>query len=512
MILPIAIALALAVAPLQGDDLSQPEPRLIDLNVVAVDSHGLPVNDLTSDDFQVSDAGKEQKIAFFHHTDNSRWQPQSRVPNEFSNRGGPEIPYATVILFDLMNEGFGARGYARNQIVQNLQNLESADYLYMYILTVDGRLFELHGLHGISEGATAANGQPWTRQIKPLMDDAMRTVTRIRPPDIDVAIRVSLTFQALESLAEQLSRVPGRKSVVWVTDGVPIVLGPMRSDTGDFVDFTPQLRKMSEGLDRSGVAIYPVRQVMIGAGDSIGDTSGAGETGGAGTGVSSIETLNQFAGLTGGRPNAGKDISSAVKQAMSDVRTSYQMGYYATPQNWDNKFHKLRVTCKRKGVRIQSKSGYYAWAEAPGTHAKQAFDSAKSTNFDAAEIGLRAKISVDPKDGRVASFDLRIDANDIAWVREGNDFTGQLRLTVVHYLTDGRTESMPIIPLDLHYTSQQRDAALKEGVDFPMEVPTGHSGTQFRIIVFDRGSNAIGSLTIPDYDNAKVVLPHLNGQ
>src|ERR1019366_6507040 len=144
--------------------------------------------------------------------------------------------------------------------------------------------------------------EPWTRQIKRLMDDAMRTVTRIRPLDIDVAVRVQLTFQARESLAVHLSRVPGRKNLLWITDGVPIALGPMRSDTGDFVDFTPQLRKLSDGLDRSGVAIYPVWQVIFGSGDAIGDTSGSGETGGAGTGLESIETLNEFAGLTGGRP------------------------------------------------------------------------------------------------------------------------------------------------------------------------------------------------------------------
>ena len=47
-----------------------------------------------------------------------------------------------------MNEGFGTRGYALNQIVHSLENLESADYLYLYILTVDGRLYAVHGLPG----------------------------------------------------------------------------------------------------------------------------------------------------------------------------------------------------------------------------------------------------------------------------------------------------------------------------------------------------------------------------
>lgn len=512
MALITAIVLAIAVAPVRGDDLSEAATHLVDLNVIAVDSHGLAVSDLTSDDFEVTDAGKPEKIAFFHHTDTSVWQLPLLGPNQYSNRGSPRIPYATIILFDLMNEGFGSRGFAWSQIVHGLENLESSDYLYLYILTVDGRLFIVHGLAKDGQRGHAADAVPWTRQIKPLMEDSMRKVTSIRPVDIDIATRVQLTFQALESLAVQMYRVPGRKNIVWVTDGVPIALGPQRSDTGDFVDFTEQLRTLSEMLDRAGVAIYPARQVIFGAGDSIGDTSGSGETGGEETGMSSIETLNELSSMTGGRTNTGKDVATVVKQAMNDVRTNYQMGYDAPPENWDNKFHKIRVICKRKGVRIQAKSGYYAWAQLPGMRSREAFESAKSTVFDAAEIGLRAGVSVDPKDGRVARFDLNIDAHDVFMAHDGNNYNAQLRLSVVHYLTNGKTDSEDTIPIDLHYNAQEHEQALKDGITIAQDLPASQNGKQFRIIVFDRGSNAIGSLTVPDYDNSKLLLPQLNGR
>ena len=504
-ILGIVLGVTTAITPLRGDDLSHSEPRLIDLNVIAVDRQGLPVTDLTSDDFRVTDAGKEQRIAFFHHTDTSRWKMQQPLgPHEFSNRGGSQIPYATVILFDLMNEGFGSRGYAQNEIVRALESMETADYLYFYVLTVDGQLLVAHGLPAVT------TREPWTRQIKPLMDQVMRSATKIRLYDIDVAVRVQLTFEALETLATELSRVPGRKNIVWITDGVPIALGPERSDTGDFVDFTPELRKLSEALDESGVAVYPVRQVLFGAPDSIGFTSGNGETGGAGTGIESVATLNALAGMTGGRPTMGRDIGVALKQAMNDVRSSYQMGYYPPEGNWNNKFHNLRVTCMRKGVRIQAKTGYYAWTAPPGTRAREAFEMAASTAFDAAEIGLRASVSSDPKDGRVTRFNLSIDANDIVFVSEGNDYVAQLRIAVVHYLTNGQSEIEPIIPLDVQYSTQQRLEALESGIEFSGNAPNGKSGTQFRVIVFDRDSNAVGAVTIPDYETSGAALPQLS--
>jgi len=497
MIFRIAIGLVFAVAALATDDLSQPESKLVDLNVIALDNHGQPVNDLTSDDFQVSDAGKQQKIAFFRHNDSRLPQAPVLGPNEFSNRAGVQVPHATVILFDLLNESFGSRGFASNELIKELEPLETGAGLYLYLLSVDGRLYPVHGLPG-AEGEVRPPGEaPWTRQIKTLLDQAMRTVLRVRPVEIDVAIRVQLTYAALGALAVQLSMVPGRKNIVWISDGVPIALGPMRSDTGEFVDFTPLLRQLSEALDRSGVAIYPARQVLLGQQDYIGATSGAGATGGSGTGIQSLETLDEFAGLTGGRPNAGKDIGGAVKQAMSDLRYSYQIGYYAPPQSRDSKFHKLRITCKRKGVRIQAKTGYYAWLDPPGTETEAAIRAAVSTPFDVTEIGLRGTLSPDPKNSGASHIEVRVNAQDVALAHQGDQYTGELWLALAGYLSDGRIENSAPVPLDLHYNAQARDQALLEGIAYANKVVLRAEMNKVRLIVFDRGSNAVGSLTIP---------------
>ena len=268
---------------------------------------------------------------------------------------------------------------------------------------------------------------------------------------------------------------------------IPLTLSTSRSNYA----------QLSEGLVRSGVAIYPVRQVMFGSSDGIGDVSGAGYTGGAGTGALSVATLHDFAGMTGGRPDAGKDIGAALKQAMNDLRFSYQIGYYVPRQSRDGKFHKLRVVCKRKGVRIQAKTGYYAWPDPPGTGARQAIDAAISTAFDATEIGLRGTLSPEPKDGRAVQFEVRIDAKDVALGREGGQYSAQLRLAFASYLADGQIEGSPVIPLDLHYSAQERDKALKDGIRFSDNVVIGEQVNKVRLIVFDRGSNAIGSLTIP---------------
>ena len=260
----------------------QNEPRMVDLNVIAVDSKGAAVTDLTRDELKITDNGKPENISFFRHRDSTLGAVPKLELNEVANRGGANVPRATVILFDELNERFGTRGSAANQIVHNLQGLESADYLYLYFLTLNGSLFPVHGLPGPEDVAPAPGAAPWTRDIKGLMDKAQRATMQVRPPEeSDPTYRIMLTYRALDAIANELARVPGRKSLVWVTDGVPTELGPNRSDTGDFVDFTPQLRQLSDTFDRSGVSIYSVRQVMMGSPETMGPpgSSGIGEHG-----------------------------------------------------------------------------------------------------------------------------------------------------------------------------------------------------------------------------------------
>ncbi len=219
-------------------------------------------------------------------------------------------------------------------------------------------------------------------------------------------------------------------------------------------------------------------------------------TGGSG-GVASAATLNEIAGLTGGRPNSGKDIGSAVKQAVTDVQTSYQIGYYVPLSNWNGKFHKIKVKCARKGARIQAKTGYYAWPGPPDAEANQAIKAAISTTFDAAEIGLHGSLTMDASGGGKARFDARIDPADIVLASEGDQFIGQLKVTMVGYSGGSAVQSTPVVPMDLQYTAGQRDQALKDGIVFTRDLVLDKQMTKIRLIVCDTGSTAIGSLTIP---------------
>jgi len=471
------LALLLAFGWCRADDPFESQRQLINLTVIALDNRGEPVTDLTAADFQVTDRGKPQKISYFHHSDSRMWQLRPPAPDEFTNRRGSAPPYATVILLDLMNQRFNTRGVAWNLLEQYLTSLESADNLYLYLLTMEGKIYPVHPVPN-SETEAQREAQPWTRQIKAQIDEASRAVSRLRPVGEDVAIRIPLTFAALSSLEAEMSTVPGHKNIVWITDGVPIFLDPRRSDIGEFVDFTPQIQRMSEELERSGIAVYPVQQVF--------ETSRP----------ASADTLDEFAQITGGRPDGGKDIGAALKQAMIDVRTAYQLAYYAPAGNWDGKFHKIRVVSTRKGVRIQTKTGYHAWPEPPEARARAAMERAAASSFDAAEIGLRARVT-QPNAAGLVRLVMDVDANDVALAHEDGRYQGQLELSVVSYFTDGRSESSDVFPVPLDYARQDLEQVRREGIPLAQNQELGKDVRRIRLIVFDPGSNAIGSLTIP---------------
>jgi VWFA-related protein len=492
----------------QGVDLPHAAAPLVHLNVVAKDGHGQAVTDLTRDDFQVFEGSKAQSIVSFRRNDGSVTRALRAEPNEYSNRTGTPLARATVILFDLLNARFEDRASMLNQLGPVLQHVESSETLFFYILTMNGTLYTVHGLPDGDSGKPAdAGAKPWTEDIKAMLDDAGRELFHLRPIGIDVDMRVRMTYQALESLANLVAAAPGRKSLIWISHGVPISLGPGNRMVYDSVDYTPLMQRMTGMLDRAEVAVYTVRQpesLAPGAGAANGAearSSAAGSPGADGPGItmSTEETLDQFAQLTGGHAFMTPDLRGAIALAASDGRMSYQIAYEPPLGNWDGKYHKIRVTCSRKGVKVETKQGYYAFANlaAEGDQEKAALELATASAFNATEIGVYARLAAHNTAPRTAELTIRVDASDLNLLQAGELTTGRLAVGVAGYLKDGRVEMFPMEETVLKLSAQQREQAMREGITVEKRLTLTDGVERLRVLVYDRGGNAVGSLAIP---------------
>src|SRR5271166_304420 len=196
------------------------------LSVTALDSAGQPADGLKSDDFQITDQGKPQKIIFFRAKENAT----AATPNDYSNRAAG-TPHTTVILFDLLNEPLSDRLNVWHRLGHSLQQLQSGDSLYFYLLTLEGTLSPIHEI-----GGTGGDDKTWTQTIEKTLDKAMKAANHNRPAVMDdQEMVVKKTYVALETLANKLAPFPGRRDIVWITNGMPNVWNPKTPCNGDWV-------------------------------------------------------------------------------------------------------------------------------------------------------------------------------------------------------------------------------------------------------------------------------------
>lgn len=493
-------------APPGEDETTVAPARLVRLNVVVLDQDNHSVRDLTADDFRVFDRGKQQRIAVFRRNERKPEDAAPPAPNTFSNRSASAPPHAVVVLFDLLNDHIASRGYAQHEIVKAIERLPSGDDIFLYLLTMAGKLYPVRPLPG-PEGPPAAASAGWGKQIGPLLDRGMRDVFMARPPEMvwDVDYRVRTTYTALSEMSAALAAIPGRKSIVWITHGIPIAIGPRRTGTDDWIDYSGYLRQLSLRFDESNVAIYPVVLSPPGMSEPTSATDDSPRPGGgisrptmdAGDpvrGVESLDTLQQFAGLTGGRTYM-EDVKSAITEAVDESRAGYLIEFDPHPQKWDGKYHKLRVTCARPKVRVETKKGYYAYPPQALNTDQQAvaLRAAATSPFDASEIGLRVTVSPSPAGPKARRLQIRFTGQDLFWLHDNQKAQADLTVMLIEFGKQGPQSASKPAPLTLTRQQNSRD----QDVTVTQDIPVPETVPRVRLVVVDHNSSATGSITFP---------------
>jgi len=167
---------------------------------------------------------------------------------------------------------------------------------------------------------------------------------------------------ALESLADLLRGVPGRKSVIHFSSGV--------ERTG--IENQAQLRATTDAANRADVSFYTVdARGLVGLPPG-GDASSASPSGNAAYTASAFssqlssleggrETLASLALDTGGRTYYDiNDFSQAFSGVQQDNSTYYLLGYSPSNTKSDGRFRRIHVDVTLAGVKIQARPGYYA--------------------------------------------------------------------------------------------------------------------------------------------------------
>ncbi|HEY6968179.1 MAG TPA: VWA domain-containing protein [Candidatus Angelobacter sp.] len=339
-----------AGAVYQSQSVLRATTRLVILDVVVTDEKGQPVTDLKQDDFTVLEDGKPQQLIDFSFQ-SPKTVPQAAprlAPNVVSNF--PQYTSASslnVILLDAINTDFSNHAYAQDMLIKYLDGNPAIQPTAVYAL--DGRLKLLHDFttdttvlrevlaHFKPAGPTHiadvyAAASPFSQRGSFQTSDQGR----------------SALINAMIFLARSLSGYPGRKNLIWLSQGFPLSLFPDTTmGEGAFlvVDFSPLMERIADELMNAQVALYPIDA----AGVSIGDRFAA------------RAAMISMAERTGGKTFYNRnDIDVGVRTSIDDGAVYYNMQYYPQNKNWDSRFRKIEVKVNRPHVQLRYRQGYFA--------------------------------------------------------------------------------------------------------------------------------------------------------
>jgi VWFA-related protein len=241
----LTIVMVCALSILAQEPVIHVTTRMVEVNVIVRDRHG-PVAGLTKDDFTIFDKGKPQKIAFFS-ANSTRHAPaagpsptKSTAPaSVFTNRPNQNVESpssVTVVLLDGLNTRIEDQVYAKRQFVKFLGQIRPDDRIAVY--TLGNGLRVLHDFSSDSRSLLNAvarfNGEnlPFTEisEPDPANTGSQDLDTRLNDllqgmADRAIINRVRLTSTALIAIANHVSHLPGRKTLVWVSSSFPFSLG-----------------------------------------------------------------------------------------------------------------------------------------------------------------------------------------------------------------------------------------------------------------------------------------------
>jgi VWFA-related protein len=392
--LAMLLGLAMIGTPLSSQQKSdytvRVESELVLVNVTVKDKSGNIIRNLKPEDFTILENNKSQKVVSFDienmdavaSQDVSQAKPldSSSAPNSPADTNAASTNSQNqfkdrrliILFFDLSSMEpdeidraiTSAEHYVDTQMAAaDLVSIVSlgSSLLVNQDFTSDHELLKKQlqafgegsgqgfeeGTTGTTEG-TPDTGQPFTA------DDTEYNI-----------FNTDRRLEALRSVAEKLSHVQQKKSLIYFSNGM--------DRTG--IENQSELRAATNAAVRSNMAIYTMDlrglQALVAGGEaqnaSLRGTSaysGQSMMNALNSNFTTQETLVTLASDTGGRAFLdSNDFTQVFKGVQQDTSTYYLLGYHSTNPAKDGRYRRISVQVNVPGAKIDFRRGYYAPAD-----------------------------------------------------------------------------------------------------------------------------------------------------
>jgi VWFA-related protein len=591
----------------QQRTLEQPiriSTELIQLDVVVTDKNGQVVRGLTKDDFTLVDEGKKQQVSFFEFVDleaplaaTNPAPTSATAPLEGADLAGAGIRRIVAFVVDDLTINYEDLAYIRQMLTNFVDNKMRPADLTAVVRTVGGKgllqqfttdknllhraiaaltpqthpfsAFNNPAAPRISGTPNPLIGDPQSpeQQVAVVHGDASEAaigvvdtsgeVLDISNPQDDThkALRTLMSLGTAGFVIDSMKELPGRKSLVLISGGLPILNSKTGANTGT-VQYL--LNSLTDKATRAGVSIDTMDVRGLQAMSSVAsftDTPGksmvTGSTGDILSGRSSnmeasdpyaggrymrgadetlLNTKNPFdameaqmglrtlASATGGIAVLNRnDFDAGLDKILASTEGYYLLAYVPSDTKFDGSFRKVEVKV-RGDYKVYNRRGYIAKEDkpsaAPATKQEQMLAAVKSPlarrdiDFDTMLLYKAA-----PSDQGAIDMNLVIDPRKLKFEEVGGKL--QASCDVAGFVFDelGKMRggfSETLLP---SFTREEYDRALETGISYLANTTLPAGIYQIRLAVRDNKSGHIGVTSryveLPEISKGKLTASSL---
>jgi len=528
------------------------KPSYVLVPVVVTGKDGKPVTGLTKEAFRVQENGKDRTIAsvdeFVPTTTPLAVRPNGDGETTNQSAIQDQTPRRLIIIaLDMVNTPFFDQVRARHQIISYLSDRLEPGSLYQIVAVENNGLRVLHDYtqdtaelintlksvrsrfsardavdtaalkdfavktdgNVITPGATTVGPSAVKYVVDPKVDfeafAAAKDAQAERPyAEAMVAAAASSTLVAFQQIAERVSGVPGRKSLIWITGGFPFSIDPGTASVSDGVVFGVYQHVMEE-LSNQMIAVYPVdaRGLLTDSVDASvhlnrpqNSFPQALVNDEANRQLDVLTTMRAFADMTGGYAYVNtNDTSGAVHDAAQDGAQYYLLSYPLDKNDRRPGWRKIAV--KVGDYHVRARKGYFLTQATvdPLASAKYDIEAALTSPLDYTGLPLRVRLKPEMTgtEKRRVTFSMSMPPKVVTVDSTDNNHVF-LDIAYVVLTATGDSASQKNSSYNLNLNPTQLQQIETQGVGFDGAVEVSPGTYKLRVVVRDNLNGRIGSV------------------
>lgn len=528
------------------DDVVRITTNLVQVDAV-VTKGGKTVPNLTAEDFEIYEDGRKQTITSFAYISNVPTTTAAAPPPE---KGKViDAPPAAPLKRDearrtvaLVVDELGLSAESINQVKKQLRKFiaeELSPNDLVAVIRTSGELGALQQFTNdkriLSRAVDRVRWNPCSRAGVTVLPRMQLISSQFEDPELSCGGNSYYrTMKALRFIVDAMGLLPGRKSMVIMSDSLPVESQEIKFESPELnvisntTRFTGLLQRIAEKAIRASVVIYAVdtqglQYTGITAADSMPLTR-------QNMNASINNVMSTRSNLLWRRSDGGQLISRQtggfqvrnsnsfdLPRILEDQNGYYLIGYRPTNETFNRKFHHIKAKVKRSGMTVRTRFGFFGVSEEEVGPTQLL--NPKSTNvalvspFGAQdiEVNLNSFFTHDKAIGSLVRSFVYVDAKGLKFELVNGRHEAKIELHGVIFGDNGTVVEQVSRGVALSLPETEYQQALQNGMALRVDMPVKRPGAyQVRVATRDIETAKIGSagqfVDIPDLNKKLVAV------